>query len=129
MPAYFSSGHHDSAEDYAEEAVYWRDQGWKGYKLHPPSASWDARPRGPISADIEASAAVRDAVGDEMVLMLDSSWGYTYREALRVGRAVEELGYEWYEDPLPAEDMYGYTKLKQHLRIPILATEATLGGL
>jgi L-alanine-DL-glutamate epimerase-like enolase superfamily enzyme len=46
-----------------------------------------------------------------------------------VGRAVEELGYEWYEDPLPAEDIYGYSKLKQHLRVPILATEATLGGV
>ena len=53
VPAYFSSGHHDAPEDYAEEAVYWRDQGWKGYKLHPPSASWDARPRGPIEADID----------------------------------------------------------------------------
>jgi L-alanine-DL-glutamate epimerase-like enolase superfamily enzyme len=129
VPAYFSSGHHDSAADYAEEARYWRDQGWKGYKLHPPSASWDARPRGPISADIEACRAVREAVGDEVVLMLDSSWGYTYPEALEVGLAIEELGYDWYEDPLPPDDLYGYTKLKQHLKIPILATEITLGGL
>jgi len=129
VPAYFSSGHHDSAQDYADEAVYWRDQGWQGYKLHPPSATWDARPRGPVAADIEACRAVRATTGDGMALMLDSSWGYTYPEALRVGRAIEELGYEWYEDPLPADDIYGYTKLKQHLRIPILATELTPGGL
>jgi L-alanine-DL-glutamate epimerase-like enolase superfamily enzyme len=129
VPAYFSSGHHDLPEEYAEEALYWRDQGWRGYKLHPPSASWDARPRGPVEADIDASAAARAAVGDGMTLMLDSSWGYTYPEALRVGLAIEALGYEWYEDPLPADDIYGYTKLKQHLRIPILATEITLGGL
>jgi L-alanine-DL-glutamate epimerase-like enolase superfamily enzyme len=127
--AYFSSGHHDSPEDYAEEALYWRKQGWQGYKLHPPSASWDARARGPVETDIEACRAVRAAVGDEMALMLDSTWGYSYAEALRVGLAIEELGYEWYEDPLPADDIYGYTKLKQHLRIPILATELTLGGL
>ena len=111
------------------EAVYWRDQGWKGYKLHPPSASWDARPRGPIEADIEACRAVREAVGDDVVLMLDASWGYTYPEALTVGLAIEELGYDWYEDPLPPDDIYGYTKLKQHLRVPILATEITPGGL
>jgi L-alanine-DL-glutamate epimerase-like enolase superfamily enzyme len=129
VPAYFSSGHHDSPQDYAEEAAYWQAQGWRGYKLHPPSASWDARPRGPIAADIEASRAVREAVGDELMLMLDSSWGYTYPEALKVGHALEELGYDWYEDPLPADDIYGYAKLKQQLRIPILATELTLGGL
>jgi L-alanine-DL-glutamate epimerase-like enolase superfamily enzyme len=129
VPAYFSSGHHDAAEEYAEEAVYWRERGWRGYKLHPPSATWDASPRGSPAADIEASRAVREATGDAMALMLDSSWGYSYAEALRVGLAIEELDYEWYEDPLPAEDIYGYTRLKQHLRIPILATELTLGGL
>jgi L-alanine-DL-glutamate epimerase-like enolase superfamily enzyme len=127
--AYFSSGHHDEPEDYAREALHWRDAGWQGYKLHPPSASWDARPRGPIDADIEACTAVRAAVGDGMMLMLDASWGYTYPEALRVGLAIEELGYDWYEDPLPADDLYGYKKLKQHLRIPLLATELTPGGL
>ena len=129
VAAYFSSGHHDSPEEYAEEATYWRDRGWKGYKLHPPSASWDARPRGPVEADIEACRAVREAVGDDVVLMLDASWGYTYPEALMVGLALEELGYGWYEDPLSPDDLYGYTKLKQHLRIPILATELTSGGL
>ena len=129
VPAYFSSGHHDGPEEYAAEAVYWRDRGWKGYKLHPPSASWDARPRGPIGADIEACRAVREAVGDDMVLMHDASWGYTYIEALEVGLALEQLGYDWYEDPLPPDDIYGYTKLKQYLRIPILATELTGGGL
>jgi L-alanine-DL-glutamate epimerase-like enolase superfamily enzyme len=127
--AYFSSGHHDSAEEYAEEAVYWRDQGWQGYKLHPPSATWDDQPRGPVAVDIDACAAVRAATGDDTALMLDSSWGYTYAEALRVGRAIEELDYEWYEDPLAPDDIYGYAKLKQHLRIPIVATEITLGGL
>jgi L-alanine-DL-glutamate epimerase-like enolase superfamily enzyme len=131
VPAYFSSGHHDAIEDYAEEALYWRDQGWKGYKLHPPTATWDASRKGkiPVEDDITASTAVREAVGDEMELLLDSSWGYTYPEALRVGRAIEELRYQWYEDPLGAEDIYGYQKLKQYLEIPILATEATLGGL
>jgi L-alanine-DL-glutamate epimerase-like enolase superfamily enzyme len=129
VPAYFSSGHHDAPEHYAEEAAYWRDQGWKGYKLHPPTATWGINEKIPVELDIEASQAVREAVGDEMALLLDSTWGYTYPEALRVGRAIEELSFDWYEDPLPAEDIYGYTKLKQHLRVPILATEATLGGL
>ena len=55
--------------------------------------------------------------------------GYTYPEAFKVGLAIEELGYGWYEDPLAPDDIYGYTKLKQHLRVPILATEITPGGL
>jgi L-alanine-DL-glutamate epimerase-like enolase superfamily enzyme len=128
VPVYFSSGRHDSPEEYAEEALHWREQGWKAYKLHPPTAPW-RRPEVSIRADIEACTVVRASVGDGMTLMLDSSWGYSYAEALEVGSAIEELRYHWYEDPLPADDLYGYRRLKRHLRIPILATELTPGGL
>ena len=64
VPVYFSSGHHERAADYAEEAVYWRDQGWSGYKLHPPSAPWRAGDDDAVETCIEACAAVRSAVGD-----------------------------------------------------------------
>jgi L-alanine-DL-glutamate epimerase-like enolase superfamily enzyme len=56
-------------------------------------------------------------------------WAYGYEDAVRVGRAVEELNFLWYEDPLPEDDIYGYIKLRQKLDIPILATEYTTGGL
>jgi len=120
MPAYASSSFLPAAQDYAEEAVYYRSQGWKAYKIHP-----HARP----DEDIEISRAVRNAIGDDMVLMLDSCWAYGYEDAVRVGRAIEELGYYWYEDPLAEDDVYNCAKLRQKLDIPILATEYTPGGL
>lgn len=129
IPVYFSSGHHQAPEAYAEEAVYWGEQGWKGYKLHPPRAPWLTAPPKPVAFDIEACAEVRSAVGAEMTLMLDPSWSYDYPQALQVGKAIQDLGYYWYEDPLPAQDIYGYQRLKQQLHIPILATEVTPGGL
>ena len=82
-----------------------------------------------IDDDIAACAAVRAAVGDGMSLMLDSSWCYSHPEALRVGRAIEELGFVWYEDPLPVDDLHGYVRLKQSLSIPLMATEILKGGL
>jgi L-alanine-DL-glutamate epimerase-like enolase superfamily enzyme len=72
--------------------------------------------------------AVRKAVGDGYKLMLDSSWLYTFPEALRVGRAIEELGFHWFEDPLPEEDIYNYVKLRQKLEIPLMATESSPGA-
>jgi L-alanine-DL-glutamate epimerase-like enolase superfamily enzyme len=129
IPVYFSSGHHQTPERYAEEAVYWREQGWKGYKLHPPRAPWVTAPPKPIAFDIAACAEVRAAAGADMTLMLDPSWSYDYPQALQVGKAIQDLGYYWYEDPLPAHDIHGYRRLKQQLHIPILATEVTPGGL
>ena len=130
IPVYFSSGIHAAPQQYADEASYWREQGWKGYKLHPPTAPWATTPGlAPTQADIDACVAVHEAVGGDMALMLDASWAYCHADALIVGRAIEELGYAFYEDPLPAEDIYGYTKLTRQLDIPIVATEMTLGGV
>ena len=42
IPAYFSTANHDTAPAYADEALYWQEQGWKGYKIHPPRAPWIA---------------------------------------------------------------------------------------
>ena len=58
-----------------------------------------------------------------------STWSYDYPTAVRVGRAAEEMGFHWYEDPLADQDIYNYVKLKQQLSIPILATEYPITGL
>jgi L-alanine-DL-glutamate epimerase-like enolase superfamily enzyme len=117
--AYASSAVLPSAEAYVEEAMRFKAEGWTAYKIHPPTVP---------ERDIEICRAVRRAVGDGFRLMLDSTWSYQYPEALRVGRAIEELAYHWYEDPLADDDLYNYVKLKQHLDIPILATEYSPGG-
>jgi L-alanine-DL-glutamate epimerase-like enolase superfamily enzyme len=120
VPAYASSAVMTSPQDYVEEALSFRSRGWQAYKIHPQ--------RDP-KKDVEICRAVKEAVGDSMVLMLDSIWSYGYEEALRVGLAIQEMGFHWYEDPLAEDDIYGYVKLKQKLTIPILATEYSPGGL
>src|SRR5215831_7482576 len=112
--AYASSQVLENREAYANEAASFKAEGWKAYKIHPP--------HGP-QEDIAVCEAVRAAVGDDFPLMLDATWSYRYGEALKVGRAIERLGYLWYEDPLSEEDIYSYVKLRHKLDIPILATE------
>jgi len=119
VPAYASSAVEPGPERYAEQAREFQARGWRAYKIHPP-AEW--------RKDIAVCTAVRKAVGDGYPLMLDSTWSYQYPEALRVGRAIEELGYHWYEDPLADDDLYSYVKLRQKLSIPVLATEYSPGG-
>jgi len=120
VPAYVSSSVLPGKEAYAEEAARFKAEGWTAYKIHPPTD--------PV-VDIEVCRAVRRAVGDGFTVMLDPTWAYQYPEALRVGKAIEALGFYWYEDPLAEDDLLSYVKLKQHLAIPILATEYTPGGL
>lgn len=120
VPAYASSQVLESAAAYAEQALMIREKGWHAYKIHPPQR-W--------REDIAICEEVRAAVGGDYTLMLDSTWGYQYDDALAVGRAIEALGYHWYEDPLAEQDIYNYTKLREKLNIPILATEYPATGL
>lgn len=119
VPAYASSAVLPSAEAYAEEAASFKEKGWTAYKIHPPT-EW--------REDIAICRAVREAVGGYYTLMLDSTWSYNYETAMRVGRAIEELGFHWYEDPLADDDIYNYVKLRGKLDIPLMATEYSPGG-
>jgi L-alanine-DL-glutamate epimerase-like enolase superfamily enzyme len=133
IPAYASSWLHDNARDYVEEALAYREQGFRGYKIHPPSMRGPHRQGAVTSAHINSDLTVyrdvRDAVGAEYVLFADPFASYTYAQALHVGRILEELTYEWFEDPLAPDDIYGYARLRQQLRIPLMATELVSGGL
>jgi L-alanine-DL-glutamate epimerase-like enolase superfamily enzyme len=119
VPAYKSDPVPGGPAAYAEDVLRWKDLGWTGYKYHS---------RGKPNEDLVVLAAIREAAGDDICLMLDAH-AYPFGDAVRVGKAIEEMGYFWYEDPMAPEDIYGHRKLKEQVGIPILATETTEGGL
>jgi L-alanine-DL-glutamate epimerase-like enolase superfamily enzyme len=120
IPVYASSQAFDTIEAYCEQALHYKALGWRAYKIHPPH---------PWQQDIKVCAAVRKAVGDDYPLMLDSTWGYDYPTAVRVGLAIQDLGFHWFEDPLTEWNIHGYQKLRQQLHVPLMATELPFGGL
>jgi L-alanine-DL-glutamate epimerase-like enolase superfamily enzyme len=123
-------------EEYAEYGVACKNRGYQGYKIHPywfydPVArKLDQSKRSHADLDIEICRLTREAVGPDYPLMLDSVWAYEYDDALRVGRAIEELGYLWYECPmlehLP-EHWDQYARLARELDIMLLAGENVWG--
>ncbi|OJX67049.1 MAG: hypothetical protein BGO95_09965 [Micrococcales bacterium 73-13] len=133
IPAYASSWVLPDAAAYVDEAVAYREQGFAGYKVHPPSMhgprAVGAATAAHIDVDIEVYRRVREALGPGYALFADPFFRYSYAQAVRVGRVLERLDYEWFEDPLGPDDLDGYLRLKQALIIPLLATELTLGGL
>ena len=74
------------------------ERGYKAIKLHA---------FGDVKKDIEACRVVRDAVGDDIELMLDASAAYTFEEALWAGRELEKLNYYWLEEPLRDYENHG----------------------
>ncbi len=78
---------------------------------------------GPKS-DVKLCEAVRKSVGDEFPFMVDANHCYTTSDAFFVGRALEELGAYWFEEPVAPEDHDGYRELRAGLKVNISGGEA-----
>lgn len=76
-----------------------------------------------VKEDVQLVSAVRESIGD-LGLMVDANHCYTLREAIPLGRVLEELGVSWFEEPLAPEDRKGYRELRDALDLNIAAGEA-----
>ena len=119
LPVYASGNFHETIQEYLDEALYYKSQGIPAYKAHPA---------GPVEFDLKLHQKLRDAVGDDYILMSDPVAEYTMGDAVRVGRQLEKLNYKWLEEPFRDFELYKYTELCRTLDIPIAATETTRGA-
>jgi L-alanine-DL-glutamate epimerase-like enolase superfamily enzyme len=89
------------------------------------------RPDMDIPGDIAKARAVRRLVGDDLPLAFDANNGYSVGGAIRVGRALEELGYWWFEEPVQHYHLKTMGEVAQRLDITVSAGEQTytLAGL
>ena len=94
----------------ADEARSLAQAGYTGVKM--------AIGRG-VEGDLRAIRAIRDAMGDRFAIYADAAGVYSRADAMRLGRALEELGVGFFEMPIPPEDVEGYAELAQGLTIPI----------
>jgi L-alanine-DL-glutamate epimerase-like enolase superfamily enzyme len=128
-----------SPEEYAEHAWKCRKHGYKGYKIHPYTFYDPLKKKAcPDTTtfpkeDIEICKAVREKVGEDMVLMFDpftigAGGGYSFEEAVWVGKELEKLNFSWFEQPLLEDRFFPYIKLCKELNIPILSPEMTFGS-
>jgi L-talarate/galactarate dehydratase len=74
--------------------------------------------------DADRLTRVREALGDDIWLAVDANERYDYGTALAMGHFFEdEIGADWFEEPLLCEDVEGHARLKAKLEIPIAAGE------
>jgi L-alanine-DL-glutamate epimerase-like enolase superfamily enzyme len=132
VPAYGSTmcgdeleGGLSTPEEYGEFALRLVARGYKAIKLHTwmPPVAFAPDP----GMDIKACAAVREAVGPDIELMLDGYHNYSRTDALRIGRALEKLGFAWFEEMMNEQSSASYAWLAGQLDIPIVGPESLSG--
>jgi len=81
------------------------------------------------STDVQRVASVRDAVGPDVAIRLDANQGWSREEAVQVIRALEvaDLGVEFVEQPVVAEDVEGLAWVRERVGLPVMADESCYG--
>jgi len=78
---------------------------------------------GSVARDIERVAAVRKAIGPDVKLMVDANHSLSVPTAIRMGRRLEELDVDWFEEPISPEDIDGYVEVTRALDIAVAGGE------
>jgi L-alanine-DL-glutamate epimerase-like enolase superfamily enzyme len=112
-------------EDYGRFAESLVKLGYKAIKLHTwmQPVSWAPD----VKMDVKACAAVREAVGPDIALMIDAYHWYSRSDALYLGRELGKLGYAWFEEPMDEASMSSYQWLTENLEIPVIGPESMQG--
>lgn len=114
-------------EERAEMAAHLQEQGWQAIKLRLHHEE--------MADDIRTVAMVREAIGDDMEIMVDANqaqstgeWQpgviWDYHRAAETARAMQELGCVWLEEPRPRFAFDELSRLTAEVEIPIAGGES-----
>jgi L-alanine-DL-glutamate epimerase-like enolase superfamily enzyme len=118
IPVYTTEGGwlHHSSELLVVETLKAKEAGFRGAKIKVGKATG--------REDRARLDAVRAAAGDNFALMVDANQRFTAAEALRRAKLFEPVDLDWFEEPLPADDIDGHARLQAGTSLPIAVGES-----
>jgi len=123
VPAYASGGLwlSQSIDEIVEQAGHFAAQGFGAVKL---------RLAGRAEIDLPRIAAVREAIGPSVDLMVDANQVLDATSAITLARRFELYDIAWFEEPVPAHDLDHSAQVAAALDMPVASgeNEYTLHG-
>jgi D-galactarolactone cycloisomerase len=90
-------------EALVDEAVGYKEAGFTGMKLKVGYG---------LETDESYVRAIREAIGDDIALMVDANHAYNASEAIRLARVLADYDVYWFEEPVVPEDIDGYMEVR-----------------
>ena len=110
---YFTD-HNNPSKDFEAEVALYKSKGFKAIKMKVGLS---------VKEDYENVKRMRELMGDDMQLMVDSNHAYSYKEALSLCRKIEPFNISWFEEPISPEFYDQYRELRDKTSIPIAGGE------
>jgi L-alanine-DL-glutamate epimerase-like enolase superfamily enzyme len=72
---------------------------------------------------VDVTAAVREAVGPDVMVAMDAHWKFSVNDAILLAQALEPFDLLWLEDPIPPENIEAQRFVTHSTRTPICTGE------
>ena len=117
-PVYHSGGLwlSRSVDELQREAAGFMQSGYRAMKMRVGKFS--------VEIDVARVRAVREVIGPDVALMVDSNQQLTVPQAIRLGRMLEEFQLTWFEEPVHYLDHAGEAVIAAALETPVASGES-----
>ncbi|MGK3648992.1 mandelate racemase/muconate lactonizing enzyme family protein [Pseudarthrobacter enclensis] len=106
---------HYTLDELVEQARRWVAAGHQAVKIKVGKPD--------LREDAERVAAVRSVLGPDRRLMIDANQRWDLPTTFRALEVLSEYGLDWLEEPLRADDLWAYRRLRKHSPVPIALGE------
>jgi L-alanine-DL-glutamate epimerase-like enolase superfamily enzyme len=119
VPVYGSGGWTNFSEDeLIREQMGYVERGMRAVKMKVGKDFGTAE-----LEDLARLEAVREAIGDDVELLVDANNGYYAKQAVRMASEFEEYDVGWFEEPVLADDIEGLAEVARSTSIPVATGE------
>ena len=121
IPTYYSRLYTRHLDQLRQEAAHYKSEGFTGMKLrcgYPLTEGTEG-----LKKNVEMVKVVREAVGDDVDIMLEAYMGFNFPYAKRLLKELEPFNLRWVEELLLPDEIHLFAKLKQYTDIPLSGGE------
>jgi len=114
-----------SSEEFAEKAKATVEQGFGGLKWDPFGTAYLSLSTAELRTALANIAAVRDAVGPDVDLMIEGHGRFDVNTAIRIGRELRAFDVRWFEEPTLPDRASTTAAVRRAIEVPVAAGERT----
>ena len=110
-------------EEFAKMAKVAVKNGFSGLKWDPFGKEYMHIAPKELHEALDCIAAVKDAVGDQVHLIIEGHGRFNIPTAVRIGNALKEFDILWFEEPITPDDKKGLAWVRSKIDTPVSGGE------
>jgi galactonate dehydratase len=111
-------------DSFGEKARQVVQRGYTALKFDPFGAAWRTLSPGEFDLSLQIIAAVREAVGPSVDLLIEAHSRFNVSTAIQFARAMERYRPMWYEEPVPHTNIGAMVEVARESPVPVATGES-----